>query len=39
MHIFYYAANKISIEQGSPTWRPRAPGRLQGPCTSPAGLF
>jgi len=25
------------VQQGSPTWCPRAPGRLQGPSRSPAG--
>jgi len=29
----------ITITQGSPTWCPRAPGRLQGPSRSPVGLF
>jgi len=29
----------IHLEQGSPMWCPRAPGRPQGPCRSPAGLF
>jgi len=29
----------ISLVQGSPTWCPRAPGRPQGTCRSPAGLF
>jgi len=28
-----------ALAQGSPTWCPRAPGRPQGPCWSPAGQF
>jgi len=27
------------VDQGSPTWCPRALGRRQGPSRSPAGLF
>jgi len=27
------------VARGSPTWCPRAPGRPQGPCRSPAGRF
>jgi len=27
------------LDQGSPTWCPRVPGRPQGPSRSPAGLF
>jgi len=29
----------LIVEQGSPTWCRRAPGRPQGPCRSPVGLF
>jgi len=29
----------LPLPQGSPTWCPLAPGRPQGTCRSPAGLF
>jgi len=29
----------ITINQGSPTWCPQAPGRPHGPGRSPADLF
>jgi len=27
------------LDQGSPTWYPKAPGRPKGPSKSPAGFF
>jgi len=41
--VFYiecsYLGHGIYSIPGSPTWCPRAPGRPQGPSSSPTGLF
>jgi len=36
---FQLSKSKVCLNQGLPTWCPRAPGCLQGPCRSSAGLF
>jgi len=36
---YEFIAYAMSLSLGLPTWCPRAPGRPQRPCRSPAGLF
>jgi len=38
-HVQRKVGNSYCIGQESPMRCPRAPGHLQGPCRSPAGLF
>jgi len=39
LYVVHYEYDADILSQGSPTWCPRAPGRLHGPRGSPAGLF